>query len=495
MMNTKSNHSKGDMKVEAKSSSSGPCGKFIEVAIMLILIRSYYCFIHGYYCSTILMLFFIVTTAWYRLLLLVIFSVALHGSRKSIQFGLGQQPQPTFSFHTRPVVDEMHKEEQQAAGGPPSLGVTSKEGAHPQLSSGCDASADSTTEADPGISAPRDSIPQQQDKTESAGDGLKTTHTNSDTRSAFISLDSLEDEPIIITDESEKEEAERYEDTHTTSHDVPNIKLKQQKEKAEAEVAFLKSQHMYPNVNQLTELLVTSLKPELSKILASHVFDSSIPPELKELPSKITELSGEVKELTKNVTNTLNKIATIVKNASPKATNKSVPSADQAGASPAEGEKNTKDADKENLKQQPTTITPPNTSSFQSPLFPNPLKSTPQTEVVAYQERQRQRIYKFSFVIEGGEQIHLTVEKIEEQKRIKESLKAELAKQEVEKVKNELVDLMGTNVVTQPLKEQDPLEELNNLADKKRKRADDFKDHSNSTKKYKSSDQHKDEVH
>ncbi|GJU67529.1 integrase, catalytic region, zinc finger, CCHC-type containing protein [Tanacetum coccineum] len=43
MMNTKCNHSKGDMKVEAKSSSSGSCGKFIEVVIMLILIGSYYC--------------------------------------------------------------------------------------------------------------------------------------------------------------------------------------------------------------------------------------------------------------------------------------------------------------------------------------------------------------------------------------------------------------------------------------------------------------------
>ncbi|GJZ97858.1 hypothetical protein Tco_0670311 [Tanacetum coccineum] len=52
MMNTKCNHSKGDMNVEAKSSSSGSCGKFNEVVIMLILIGSYYCFIHGYYCST-----------------------------------------------------------------------------------------------------------------------------------------------------------------------------------------------------------------------------------------------------------------------------------------------------------------------------------------------------------------------------------------------------------------------------------------------------------
>ncbi|GJZ18916.1 hypothetical protein Tco_0555506, partial [Tanacetum coccineum] len=52
MTNTKCNHSKGDMNVEAKSWSSGSCGKFIEVAIMLLLFGSYYCFIHGYYYST-----------------------------------------------------------------------------------------------------------------------------------------------------------------------------------------------------------------------------------------------------------------------------------------------------------------------------------------------------------------------------------------------------------------------------------------------------------
>ncbi|GJZ15847.1 hypothetical protein Tco_0551524 [Tanacetum coccineum] len=38
MMNTKCNHSKGDLNVEAKSSSPCSCGKFIEVVIMLILI-------------------------------------------------------------------------------------------------------------------------------------------------------------------------------------------------------------------------------------------------------------------------------------------------------------------------------------------------------------------------------------------------------------------------------------------------------------------------
>ncbi|GJV41480.1 hypothetical protein Tco_1419920 [Tanacetum coccineum] len=179
---------------------------------------------------------------------------------------------------------------------------------------------------------------------------------------------------------------------------------------------------------------------------------------------------------------------------------------------------------------------------------------------------KQNKLKKFSFVTEGGEHIHFTTKKIEEEKRIEESLKAELAKQEVKKVKNELVDLMGTDVVTQyynkkllydkyydkmlkrrksykitncdvltkkgPItlkvyrkygtnevisnfkvsdlhlaewrevvqtcpnkKEKDPLDELNDLANKKRKRVGDFKDHSKSTKKHKSLVQHEDEVH
>nr|GEZ01699.1 hypothetical protein [Tanacetum cinerariifolium] len=62
----------------------------------------------------------------------------------------------------------MHKEAQQAAGGPTSLGTTR-----------CDALADSTAKADLGISAPNEFIPKQ-DQTKSAGDGLKTAYTDLD---------------------------------------------------------------------------------------------------------------------------------------------------------------------------------------------------------------------------------------------------------------------------------------------------------------------------
>ncbi|GJY61525.1 hypothetical protein Tco_0462182 [Tanacetum coccineum] len=191
-------------------------------------------------------------------------------SDKETQSSLAKDKSPRHPSAFTPVVDEMHKEAQQAASGPTSLGATSEEGTHPQLSSGCDALADFTAKANPGIPAPNDFITEQQgmdertqnysrdhifvgtnpsvlvDKTKSTGDGLKTTHTDlgtkeesrsdeilkkikledlsnlmQDTRSAFLTYDSLQDESIIVSGESEMEETKRYEDTQTTFHDGP----------------------------------------------------------------------------------------------------------------------------------------------------------------------------------------------------------------------------------------------------------------------------------
>ncbi|GJW08531.1 hypothetical protein Tco_1570954 [Tanacetum coccineum] len=142
------------------------------------------------------------------------------------------------------MVGEMHKEAQQVAGGPTSLGATSEEGAHPQLSSGSNLSV-------------------LVDKTKSVRDRLKTAHTDSgvneeskaddislkvkledlsdilkDTRSAFFTPDSPPDEPIIVSDESEEEEElAKDKDTKATSYDVHLLQsqkeeLEQAKEKA-----------------------------------------------------------------------------------------------------------------------------------------------------------------------------------------------------------------------------------------------------------------------
>ncbi|GKA09503.1 hypothetical protein Tco_0688834 [Tanacetum coccineum] len=78
-------------------------------------------------------------------------------------------------------------------------------------------------------------------------------------------------------------------------------KLELKKSKAKAEAALLKDQPSFPNAGQLNELLVKSLQTEFSKILYVHDFSSSLPTELKELPSKFNELTKVVKGLKKQV--------------------------------------------------------------------------------------------------------------------------------------------------------------------------------------------------
>ncbi|GJU42955.1 hypothetical protein Tco_1200221 [Tanacetum coccineum] len=228
----------------------------------------------------------------------------LGAKKNSVQFCQGKKPKPPSP--STPMVGEMHKEAQQAAGGPTSLGATSKEGAHPQLSSGTNLSV-------------------HVDETISAGDGLKTAHTDSgtneesradeiskkikledlsdlmkDTRSAFFTLDSPHNEPIIILDESEEEETKKDEETHTTSHDVAELK---------------------------------NIQWEL-------------PAEFLDLPSQVSSVQEKLKtldslpSLLNKVTDTLNRFATVVENES-RATSINVPSAGQATALPAEGKKNT----------------------------------------------------------------------------------------------------------------------------------------------------------
>ncbi|GJU08929.1 hypothetical protein Tco_1125359 [Tanacetum coccineum] len=179
-------------------------------------------------------------------------------SEKENQSSSAKEKSPSYHLPSTPVVGEMHKEAQQEAGDPTSLGATSEEGAHPQLSSGYDALAYSTAKADPRLSAPNDSIPLQKDKSK------------------------------------EEEEVARDKDTKSISHDVP-------KDTSVLPPSSPKSTQIQELMAQLTELLVTSLKPNLSKLLASHNFTSCLPTELKELLSKITRLSGEIKELKKHV--------------------------------------------------------------------------------------------------------------------------------------------------------------------------------------------------
>ncbi|GJS64085.1 hypothetical protein Tco_0678649 [Tanacetum coccineum] len=261
---------------------------------------------------------------------------------------------------------------------------------HYESASGCDALANSTTKADPGKSAPNDSIPSQQgmdkgtknhstdhifartnpsilvDKTKSARDRLKTTHTDlgtneesrsdeiskkikledlldlmQDTRSAFLTPDSLQDEPIIVSDESEEEETKRYKDTHTTSHDGPE----------DTSIPHPPS----PKSVQIQELmaqvhLLQSQKDELEQ-------QKELPAEFLVLPNQISLVQEKLKtldalpSLLNKVTVTLYRFTSLINQSSQKAKDKGVPSAGKSNASPAEREKNTYSATKEaNLK-------------------------------------------------------------------------------------------------------------------------------------------------
>ncbi|GKG15366.1 hypothetical protein Tco_0357689, partial [Tanacetum coccineum] len=56
-------------------------------------------------------------------------------SNKETKSSSSMDTSPSHPSPLTPVVGEMHKEAQQAAGGPTSLGATNEEGAHPQPSS------------------------------------------------------------------------------------------------------------------------------------------------------------------------------------------------------------------------------------------------------------------------------------------------------------------------------------------------------------------------
>ncbi|GKA24811.1 hypothetical protein Tco_0710844 [Tanacetum coccineum] len=409
---------------------------------------------------------------------------------------------PSQTSASTPVVVEMHKEDQQA---------TASFIVYSESASGCDASVDSIAEADPGLSAPNDSIPQQQgmnertkntlfdhisagigphvlaDQTQSVSEGLKTVLTQPITgkrassiarqveeeessrtikledlvklvlnvQTSFKDLDSPEDDPFIIVDDSDEDEEDEVhtttnvetEDTSVPKSSSPSMKL--EKNKAEAEAALLKAQPSFPNVGQLNELLVKSLQTEFSKILFAHDFSSLLPIELKDLPSKFNELTEEVKGLKKqvheleiklpgdlkeiptklvasvqaklktldallglllNVTKALNKFAQVLDSASSKAGDQSVPSAGQADTMPAEEE-----AEKESTNSD-SNDDDDETHVTGSMVEPSTIK----------------KLKKFDFITEDGRHVHLIEEEINHQKKLEEDAKVEAAKQEGE---------------------------------------------------------------
>ncbi|GJY25304.1 hypothetical protein Tco_0400030 [Tanacetum coccineum] len=336
-----------------------------------------------------------------------------------------------------------------------------------------------------------------------------------DTRFAFFTLDSPQDEPIIVSDKSENEKTKKDKDTHATSHNIPEDtsvphppspksaqiqelmaqvhllqsqkeNLEQQKAKAEEEVASLKARPSYPDINQLTKLL-----------LKQHVRDMEIklPEDLKEIPTKQETFTSTISSLTSQVTELKNiqwelptKFATMMENASG-ANTKDVPSAGQATASPAEEEKNTNPA---------ITDVEPN--------LHDELVDLLGIDVVTQYYNKKLLYDKYYDKMEDGTNEVISNVKVNDLHLAEWSKVVQACPGRNEKGWKAVYGLIKTIMeyldqtkkelkidFNKPLKEQDPLNELNDLANKKRKRTGDSTDHSRSTKKHKSSVQHEEE--
>ncbi|GKA02999.1 hypothetical protein Tco_0675780 [Tanacetum coccineum] len=219
------------------------------------------------------------------------------------------------------------------------------------------------------------------------------------------------------------------------------------------------------------------------------------------------------------VTATLNRFATIMENASSRATDTSVPSTGKANASYAEGEKNinptTEDAYLTNLKNKLVDLLGidvvgkiHNKKLLYDKYYDKMLKRRKSSKIIncdvltqkgpialkIYREDRTIKVisnFKVSYLhlAEWREVVQACPDKKENKwKTIYGLIKTRL--KYLNQTKKELkIDF------NKPLKEQDPMNELNDLANKKRKRTGDLKDHSRSTKKHKSSIQREEEVH
>ncbi|GJX16373.1 hypothetical protein Tco_0217205 [Tanacetum coccineum] len=245
-------------------------------------------------------------------------------SSSAMDLNLSQPPVST------PVDTGMHKEDQQATGCPTSLGVISEERANPQLTSGMssfnlnepiystsfiihsksalrnDASAISTTEADPRKSAPSDFVPQQQGMNE----GTKNTsydhlfpgtdpHVEEDEASRRIKLEDL---AKLVSRVFSNLRAYQ-----PSSHS--RVSNAHENNKAKAKADLLKAQPSFPNVGQLNELMLKDLSSKFNELTEEvkglkkqvHELEIELPGDLKEIPSKLEDFTKTVTSLTSQV--------------------------------------------------------------------------------------------------------------------------------------------------------------------------------------------------
>ncbi|GJW48917.1 hypothetical protein Tco_0080563 [Tanacetum coccineum] len=211
------------------------------------------------------------------------------------------KPSHATSFYKQPVDIGIHKEDQQATGGPTSLGVTSEARANPQLNSGNDALVVSTAEADPGKFAPRASSIARQVEEKEASNTINLEDLAklvSNVQPSFKNPDSREDDPVIVVDDSDEDEED---EVHTTTNvETEDTSISKSSSPRSSQIQELTNQVLILQ-SQKHKLELETNKAEAALLKAQPSFPISLPTELKDLPSKFNELTEEVKGLNKQV--------------------------------------------------------------------------------------------------------------------------------------------------------------------------------------------------
>ncbi|GKD67034.1 hypothetical protein Tco_1309142 [Tanacetum coccineum] len=227
-----------------------------------------------------------------------------------------------------------------------------------------------------------------------------------------------------------------------------------------------------------------------------------LPAEFLNLPSQVSSVQEKLKildsfpSLLHKVTDTLNRFATMVENASG-ATSMNVPSAGKATASPAEGEKNTKDADT-NLKDELVDLLGKNvvTQYYTKKLLfdkycDKMLKRKKSPKITKCEVLTKKGPITLKIYREDGSDEVISNLKVSDLHSGEWREVIQACPNKSEKGWKTIDDLVKTRLdqltqteqelkidLNKPLKEQDPLNELNELANNKRKRTSDLKDHS-----------------
>ncbi|GJT92070.1 putative reverse transcriptase domain-containing protein [Tanacetum coccineum] len=399
----------------------------------------------------------------------------------------GQPEGPPFTTHMLAMCNVDVPVDKQATGGPTFLGVTSEEGAYPQLSSGTDPNvlADKTNYVSEGLeivlTTPKtgkgaSTIAKQLEEVNfediEVFKKIKLEDLSKLVQNAqadFMDLDSTEDDPIIMVDESEgDDEEDKDEEVHATSNvqteDTSSPKPPSPRLKLSSLPTKLKE--LPSKFNELTKE-VRGLKKHV------HKLEIELPWDLKDIPTKLEEFTKTITSLTSQIadlktlqwelpTEFVSVPTQAIASAFKKNEDTSVPSAGQAGTQLVEGEKNTNQA---TISYPPKSFSQTKGEHIKKDKGKKAMslkdakeessdnKYDDTTNLTSFRVKSL-RMKKFDFVNEDGDHVHLTEEPIKEQKRIKEYTKAEATKHEVEIRKEELVDLLSPDVVSKYYKDK-----------------------------------------